>query len=90
MRPVAPANLNAVAHPWNATILWVWGYSRYSSFALVCEVEVTSSGYKTKVRHLCVGMTFVCLPELTESFLNATFSLMHVCIHLFDHQYAKY
>lgn len=52
VHPVAPANLSAVVHAWNATILWEWEYSSYSSFALVCEVEVTSSTHKTKVRQL--------------------------------------
>lgn len=82
MHPVAPSNLSPMVHAWNATILWVWEYSSYSSFALVCEVAVTSSGYTTNVRHLCVGMTLVCLPECTESSLNPIFSLMHVYICL--------
>lgn len=82
MHPVAPSNRSPVVHAWNATILWVWEYSSYSSFALVCEVAVTSSGYTTNVRNLCVGMTLVCLPECTESSLNPIFSLMHVYICL--------
>lgn len=47
--PVAPVNLSAVVHAWNATVRWQWEYSSYSSFALVCETELTSSGYKTMV-----------------------------------------
>lgn len=82
MHPVAPSNLTAVANAWNATILWEWEYSSYSSLALVCEVAVTSSGYTTNVRHLCVGMTLVCLPECTESSLNPIFSWMRVYICL--------
>lgn len=91
VHPVAPINLVALVHPWNATILWEWEYNSYSSFALVCEVEVNRN--KTKVRHLCTGRKFVCLPECTESILNAVFSLMRVNpgpIHLFDHQHLRY
>ncbi|MEQ2284158.1 hypothetical protein AMECASPLE_018649, partial [Ameca splendens] len=42
VHPVAPVKLNAVAHAWNATVLWEWTYSSYSSLALVCQVELAS------------------------------------------------
>lgn len=80
MRPVSPDNLRAVVHAWNATILWTWKHSSYSSFPLVCEVAVTSRGYTTNVRHLCVGMTLVCLSGSTEPSLQSSILCMHVYI----------
>lgn len=80
MRPVKPDDLSAVVHAWNATILWVWEHSSYSSFPLVCEVAVTSRGYTTNVRHLCVGVTLVCLSESTEPSLSPVF---FACMYTF-------
>lgn len=74
VHPVAPVNLSAVIHPWNATILWKWTYSSYSSFALECEVEVNSSGNKKTVRRLCARMTFVCLN--VENIFSKQYSLL--------------
>uniref|UniRef100_H3DH16 LIF receptor subunit alpha a n=1 Tax=Tetraodon nigroviridis TaxID=99883 RepID=H3DH16_TETNG len=67
VRPVAPANLTAVVHPRNATILWAWKYSSYSFFALVCEVVFVSRENK-KVRHfLGVGLQSVVLSDMVPN-----------------------
>ena len=49
VHPVAPANLTAVAHAWNATLQWDWEYATYAPFALVCQVEITLDGHVKKV-----------------------------------------
>ncbi|KAK1892903.1 Leukemia inhibitory factor receptor [Dissostichus eleginoides] len=62
--PVAPENLTSVAHATNATVLWQWKYDGYSSLALVCQVELTSQGYKTNHTFSGVGLRAVVLPDL--------------------------
>ena len=49
VHPVAPANLTAVAHAWNATLLWDWEYAAYAPLALACQVEITLDGHVKKV-----------------------------------------
>ncbi|KAK5932265.1 hypothetical protein CgunFtcFv8_003984 [Champsocephalus gunnari] len=62
--PVAPENLTSVAHAMNATVLWQWKYDGYSSLALVCQVELTSQGYKTNHTFSGVDLRAVVLPDL--------------------------
>ncbi|XP_070760842.1 LIF receptor subunit alpha a [Enoplosus armatus] len=64
IHPVAPANLNSVVHAWNATVMWEWKYSNYSSLALVCQVELASHGYKTQRTFSGVGLRSVVLSDL--------------------------
>uniref|UniRef100_A0A8C4ICU4 Fibronectin type-III domain-containing protein n=1 Tax=Dicentrarchus labrax TaxID=13489 RepID=A0A8C4ICU4_DICLA len=64
VRPEAPANVNSIVHAWYATVLWQWKYSTYSSLALVCEVELSSQGYKTTHTFSGVGLRSVDLPDL--------------------------
>ncbi|KAM9360915.1 LIF receptor subunit alpha a [Symphorus nematophorus] len=64
VHPVAPVNLSSVIHAWNATVLWQWKYNSYSSLALVCQVELTSTGYKTKRAFSGVGLRSVVLSDL--------------------------
>ncbi|XP_011613799.2 LIF receptor subunit alpha a [Takifugu rubripes] len=64
VRPVKPDDLSAVVHAWNATILWVWEHSSYSSFPLVCEVAVTSRGYTTNRTFSGVGLQSVVLSDM--------------------------
>ncbi|CAL8345371.1 unnamed protein product [Lota lota] len=64
VHPFAPANLTAVAHAWNATLLWDWEYPTYGPLALVCQVEITSDGH-TKMRTFSgVGLRSVALLDL--------------------------
>uniref|UniRef100_H3C7F2 LIF receptor subunit alpha a n=1 Tax=Tetraodon nigroviridis TaxID=99883 RepID=H3C7F2_TETNG len=65
VRPVAPANLTAVVHPRNATILWAWKYSSYSFFALVCEVVFVSR--ENKKHFLGVGLQSVVLSDMVPN-----------------------
>uniref|UniRef100_A0A8C2Z2C6 Fibronectin type-III domain-containing protein n=1 Tax=Cyclopterus lumpus TaxID=8103 RepID=A0A8C2Z2C6_CYCLU len=62
--PVAPENLNSTVRAWNATLWWRWKYDRYSSLALVCQVELTSQGYKTKRNFSGLGLRSVFLSDL--------------------------
>ncbi|XP_041793611.1 LIF receptor subunit alpha a [Chelmon rostratus] len=64
VRPVAPADLSAVVHAWNATVLWQWNYNSYSSLALDCQVKLTSHGYKTEYNFSGVGLRSVVLSDL--------------------------
>ncbi|XP_037633026.1 LIF receptor subunit alpha a [Sebastes umbrosus] len=64
VRPVAPDSLISVVNAWNATVLWKWKYESYSSLALVCQVELTSQGYKTKRTVSGEGLRMVVLPDL--------------------------
>lgn len=80
VRPVAPEDLSAVVHAWNATILWAWKHSSYSSFPLVCEVAFPSMGYTTNVRHLCVGMTLLLSVWIDRTFSQSSILCMHVWI----------
>nr|AAR25692.1 class I helical cytokine receptor number 29 [Tetraodon nigroviridis] len=66
VRPVAPANLTAVVHPRNATILWAWKYSSYSFFALVCEVVFVSRENK-KHTFSGVGLQSVVLSDMVPN-----------------------
>lgn len=68
VRPVAPADLNSAINAWNATVLWQWTYSSYSSLALVCQVELDCHGSKTNVSCLCVCLLFCicCLSPCIE------------------------
>lgn len=63
VHPVAPVTLSAVAHAWNATVLWNWKDDGYSSLALGCQVELTCMGVKTKV---CCGYGSRVGVELTQ------------------------
>ncbi|XP_047447525.1 LIF receptor subunit alpha a [Mugil cephalus] len=63
--PVAPVGLSAVAHAFNATVLWQWKYDGYSSLALVCEVELTTQDNdKVKSNFSGVGLRSVALSGL--------------------------
>ncbi|XP_041643097.1 LIF receptor subunit alpha a [Cheilinus undulatus] len=64
VRPVAPANVTTVPNAWNATVLWKWKYDGYSSLPLVCQVELTSQGSKTKRTFSGVGLQSVVLTDL--------------------------
>lgn len=64
VRPVAPADLNVVAHAWNATVLWQWKYHSYSSLALVCRVKLTSHGSNTNYTYSGVGLQSAVLSDL--------------------------
>ncbi|XP_008292288.1 LIF receptor subunit alpha a [Stegastes partitus] len=64
VRPVAPVELSAVVHAWNATVLWQLKYDSYSSLALVCQVELTGDGHKTKRTFTGVGLRSVVLSDL--------------------------
>lgn len=61
MHPLAPVNLTSVVLAWNATVLWDWEHKSYLSQALICQVELTFMGTKTKV---CFGyspLLYICL-----------------------------
>ncbi|XP_041854730.1 LIF receptor subunit alpha a [Melanotaenia boesemani] len=60
--PVAPVDLGAVVHAWDATVMWKWTY-KYS-LPLVCQVELTNSGYNTKLIFTGVGLQSVVLSNL--------------------------
>ncbi|XP_023120208.2 LIF receptor subunit alpha a [Amphiprion ocellaris] len=62
--PVAPVELSSVVHAWNATVQWQWKYNSYSSLALVCQVELTAAGYKTKRTITGVGLRSAVLSDL--------------------------
>ncbi|XP_068422921.1 LIF receptor subunit alpha a [Clinocottus analis] len=62
--PVAPENLNSSVRAWNATLQWRWKYGNYSSLALVCQVELTSQGNKTKRTFSGLGLRSVFLSDL--------------------------
>ncbi|AWP07364.1 putative leukemia inhibitory factor receptor-like [Scophthalmus maximus] len=64
VRPVAPADLNSAINAWNATVLWQWTYSSYSSLALVCQVELDCHGSKTNLTVSGVGLQSVVLSDL--------------------------
>lgn len=64
VRPVAPVNVNAVSNAWNTTVFWEWKYPGYSSLALVCQVELTYQGSKTKRTFSGVGLRSVALTDL--------------------------
>lgn len=64
VHPVAPEFLSVSAHAWNATVLWEWKYSSYSSLALVCQIELSSTESKTKRTFSGVGLRSVVLPDL--------------------------
>nr|XP_046243813.1 LIF receptor subunit alpha a [Scatophagus argus]XP_046243814.1 LIF receptor subunit alpha a [Scatophagus argus]XP_046243815.1 LIF receptor subunit alpha a [Scatophagus argus] len=61
---VAPANMNSVVHAWNATVQWQWQYDKYSSLALVCQVELTCNGHKTIRTFSGMGLRSVLLSDL--------------------------
>ncbi|CAL8249209.1 unnamed protein product [Merluccius merluccius] len=64
VHPVAPANLTAITHAWNATLQWDWDYPTYDLLALICQVEITSDGH-TKTRTFSgVGLWSVALLDL--------------------------
>ncbi|CAN9513060.1 unnamed protein product [Ophioblennius macclurei] len=62
--PVAPSKLSSVVHAWNTTLLWEWKYDSYSSLSLVCQVELTADGYKTKRIYSGVGLRSVVISDL--------------------------
>ncbi|XP_061623655.1 LIF receptor subunit alpha a [Phyllopteryx taeniolatus] len=64
VRPVAPSNPSAVINAWNATLQWKWEYESYTSLALVCQVELSTHGNKTKRTFTGVGLRAVWLLEL--------------------------
>ncbi|XP_071339386.1 LIF receptor subunit alpha a [Trachinotus anak] len=64
VRPVAPDNLRANVHAWNATVLWQWTYDSYSSLALICQVVLTCHGSKTNHTLSGVGLKSVVLSDL--------------------------
>ncbi|KAK5870947.1 hypothetical protein PBY51_003852 [Eleginops maclovinus] len=64
VNPVAPEHLTSVVHALNATVLWQLKYDGYYSLALVCQVELTSQGYKTKHTFTGVGLRSAVLPDL--------------------------
>ncbi|KAI3372719.1 hypothetical protein L3Q82_023180 [Scortum barcoo] len=64
VHPVAPTDLNYIIHAWNATVQWRWTESSYSSLALVCQVELTSSEHKRKHTISGVGLCSVFLSDL--------------------------
>nr|XP_033475566.1 LIF receptor subunit alpha a [Epinephelus lanceolatus] len=64
VRPVAPSNLDCIVNAWNATVMWQWKYETYSSLALVCQVEVTSLGIKTKRTFSGVGLRSVVISDV--------------------------
>lgn len=63
VHPVAPDNLTSVAHAWNATLLWDWKHSSYSTLALVCQVELGSHS-KVSRNFTGVGLRSVVLLDL--------------------------
>ncbi|KAM9743742.1 LIF receptor subunit alpha a isoform 1-T2 [Menidia menidia] len=62
--PVAPVNLNSAVQAFNATLVWKWEYDGYSSLPLVCQVELTTDGHKTKRVFSGVGLHSVVLLDL--------------------------
>ncbi|XP_061672960.1 LIF receptor subunit alpha a [Syngnathoides biaculeatus] len=64
VRPLAPSNLSCVVNAWNATLEWKWEYDAYTSLALVCQVEMSTHGIKTKRTFTGVGLRTVRLLEL--------------------------
>ncbi|XP_017267919.1 LIF receptor subunit alpha a [Kryptolebias marmoratus] len=74
--PVAPVKLNRVVHAWNATVFWEWTSVNYSSLALVCQVELTSQGYKTKRVFSGSGLQSVVLLDLQP---NENYSVQVRC-----------
>ncbi|CAL8250963.1 unnamed protein product [Boreogadus saida] len=64
VHPVAPANLTAVAHAWNATLLWDWEYATYAPLALACQVEITLDGHVKKRTFSGAGLRSVALLDL--------------------------
>lgn len=64
VRPVAPVNLISIVRSWDATVQWEWMFKSYSSLGLVCEVELTSEGSKSKRTFSGVGLRSVVLSDL--------------------------
>uniref|UniRef100_A0A672YUC5 Leukemia inhibitory factor receptor-like n=1 Tax=Sphaeramia orbicularis TaxID=375764 RepID=A0A672YUC5_9TELE len=64
VHPVAPELLSVDAHARNATALWEWKYSSYSTLALVCQIELSSTENKTKRTFSGVGLRSVVLLDL--------------------------
>ncbi|XP_029961330.1 LIF receptor subunit alpha a [Salarias fasciatus] len=62
--PVAPSKLSSVVQAWNATVAWEWKHQSYSSLALVCQVELSTEGNKTKRIYSGVGLRSVIIPGL--------------------------
>nr|XP_019954662.1 PREDICTED: leukemia inhibitory factor receptor-like [Paralichthys olivaceus]XP_019954663.1 PREDICTED: leukemia inhibitory factor receptor-like [Paralichthys olivaceus] len=64
VHPIAPVNMSSVVSAWNATVLWQWKYSSYSSLGLVCQVELTCHGSKKNLTVSGVGLQSVVLSDL--------------------------
>ncbi|XP_053181280.1 LIF receptor subunit alpha a [Scomber japonicus] len=64
VRPVAPDELTSVPHAWNATVMWQWRNSAYSSLPLFCQVELTSQEVKTMLNFSGEGVQSVVLSDL--------------------------
>ena len=78
VHPVAPANLTAVAHAWNATLLWDWEYAAYAPLALACQVEITLDGHVKKVT--ARARVCVCFEHSQDRFQHRKFRSCAVCI----------
>lgn len=77
MCPVAPVNLNSFdVHAWNATVRWEWKYS-YSTLALVCQVALTTQGYKTKVGVWNMSIMYIFTFKAVTGFTKKKF---YVCV----------
>ncbi|XP_069563838.1 LIF receptor subunit alpha a [Brachyistius frenatus] len=74
--PVPPVNLSSVVHAWNATVLWKWNYSSYSSLDLICQVELTTRENKTKRVFFGMGLQSVVLSDLQP---NEDYSIQVRC-----------
>uniref|UniRef100_A0A8C6ULQ7 Uncharacterized protein n=1 Tax=Neogobius melanostomus TaxID=47308 RepID=A0A8C6ULQ7_9GOBI len=62
--PLPPEELSTVYTARNATVTWQWKRSNYSTLALVCQVELTSSDNKTKRTFSGMALQSVVLLDL--------------------------
>lgn len=62
--PLPPEELSSESSARNATVSWQWKHEHYSSLALVCQVELTSSDNRTKRTFSGVALCSVLLLDL--------------------------